>query len=112
MKVPGFYSLVLEDLQSVAGVWLPFLQPGGLFVATRREHVLGQEVVLLAQLPGGAKHSVAGRIAWISAGHLSRMRRRGVGVVLVGVEGSALAEEIRRIVKQEIAPADALLASC
>ena len=112
MKVPGFYSLVLEDSESVAGVWLPFLQPDGLFVATRREHMLGEEVVLLVQLPGGAKHSVAGRVAWINAENLSRIRRRGVGIVLTGAEGSALVEEIRRIAEQEIAPADALLASC
>ena len=112
MKVPGFYSLVLEDPESVAGVWLPFLQPGGLFVATRREHVLGEEVVLLVQLPGGAKQSVAGRVAWINADNLSRMRRRGAGIVLTDAQGSALVEEIRRIVEQEIAPADALLASC
>ena len=112
MKVPGFYSLVLEDPQSLAGAWLPFLQPGGLLVATRREHVLGEEIVLLVQLPGNAKHSVSGRVAWISAENQSRMRRRGVGIVLAGAEGSALVEEIRRIVEQEIAPADALLASC
>ena len=112
MKIPGFYSLVLEDPESVQGAWLPFLQPGGLFVATRREHVLGEEVVLLVQLPGGAKHSVSGHVAWISAENLSRMRRRGAGIVPVGTEGFALVKEIRRIVDREIAPADALLANC
>ena len=112
MKIPGFYSLVLEDSESVTKVWLPFLHPGGLFVATRREHVLNEEVVLLVQLPEAAKHSVAGRVAWISAENRSRLRRRGVGIALDGEEGSALAEQIRQIAGDQIAPAEALLAAC
>ena len=112
MSVPGFYSLVLEDADSLSAAWLPFLEPGGLFVATRREHVLGEEVVLLLQLPGGVKHSVAGSIAWISAEDLSGRRRPGAGVALDGEEGEALAETIRQIVGEGPSPCEALLARC
>lgn len=112
MKVPDFYSLVLADPKSAARAWLPFLSPGGLFVATRREHVLGEEVVLLVQLPDGGKHSVAGRVAWISAESLSRARRRGAGIALEGTEGTALAERIRQVAEQEVTPAEALLGNC
>ena len=111
MSVPGFYSLVLEDADSLSAAWLPFLEPGGLFVATRRDHFLGEEVVLLLQLPDGEKHSLAGSIAWIGADDLSG-RRPGAGVALDGEEGQALAETIRRIVGDGPTPADALLARC
>ena len=111
MSVPGFYSLVLEDADSLSAAWLPFLEPGGLFVATRRDHFLGEEVVLLLQLPDGAKHSVAGSIAWIGAEDISG-QRPGAGVALDGEEGQALAETIRRIVGDAPTPADALLARC
>ena len=111
MSVPGFYSLVLEDADSLAAAWLPFLEPGGLFVATRRDHFPGEEVVLLLQLPDGGKHSVAGSIAWISAEDLSG-QRPGAGVALDGDEGLALAETIRRIVGEGLSPSDALLTRC
>lgn len=112
MSIPGFYSLVLEDVESLSAAWLPFLEPGGLFVATRRDHVLGEEVVLLLQLPDGEKRSVAGSIAWISADELSGRRRPGAGVALDGEEGQALAETIRRIAGDGPSPADALLSHC
>lgn len=112
MSIPGFYSLVLEDAESLCGAWLPFLEPGGLFVATGRDHFLGEEVVLLLQLPDGQKRSVAGSIAWISADELSGRRRAGAGVALEGEEGQELAETIRELVGEEPSPADALLAHC
>lgn len=112
MSVPGFYSLVLEDAESLSAAWLPFLEPGGLFVATRRDHALVEEVVLLLQLPDGEKRSVAGSIAWISADELSGRHRPGAGVALDGEEGRALADTIRGIVGNEPSPADALLARC
>ena len=112
MSIPGFYSLVLEDADSLSAAWLPFLEPGGLFVATRRDHFPGEEVVLLLQLPDGEKHSVAGSIAWISAEDLSGQRRPGAGVALDGEEGQALAEKIRRIVGDDPTSSDALLARC
>ena len=112
MSIPGFYSLVLEDAESLSAAWLPFLEPGGLFVATRRDHVLGEEVVLLLQLPGGEKHSAAGRIAWISADDLSGPRRPGAGVALDGEEGQSLAKIIRKLAGNAPTPSDALLARC
>ena len=111
MSVPGFYSLVLEDADSLSAAWLPFLEPGGLFVATRRDHFPGEEVVLLVHLPGGEKRSVAGSIAWIGAEYLPG-QPPGAGVALDGEEGQALAETIRRIVRDAPTPAEALLARC
>jgi len=111
MSVPGFYSLVLEDADSLSAAWLPFLEPGGLFVATRRDHFPGEEVVLLVHLPDGEKRSVAGSIAWIGANDLSG-QRPGAGVALDGEEGQALAEKIRRIVGDGPSPAEALLSRC
>lgn len=110
MKVPAFYSLVLENSGSILQAWIPFLAPGGLWVRTRREHVLGEKVVLLVQLPGGAKRSVAGRVAWIGAENRSRSIRRKTGIVLDGAEGAELAARIRQLAGTEPAPAEALLA--
>lgn len=112
MKVPAFYSLVLEDAAAAGRVWLPFLKPGGLLVTTRREHTLGEEVVLLVQLPDGAKHSVSGRIAWISAETLSRPGRSGAGVALEGEEGLALSGKINQLAGEDISAAEVLLSVC
>ena len=110
MKVPAFYSLVLEDSHAIAKAWVPFLVPAGLWVQARRDHLLGEEVVLLVQLPGGARYSVTGRVAWISAENRSPGARRKTGVVLDGPEGAELAARIRELADAETTPADALLA--
>ena len=112
MRNSNFYSLVLEDSQSVSSAWMPFLKPGGLFVATRREHVLGNEIVLLVHLPGGAKYSVAGRVAWINAESLPGQRRHGIGVAFEGSESSALIAELSALFEGDPAPENALLAYC
>ena len=112
MSVPGFYSLVLDTAESLSAAWLPFLTPGGLFVATRRNHFLGEEIVLLLQLPDGAKHSVSGSIAWIGAAEFAGDRRPGAGVALDGEDGQALSETIRQLVGGDPSPAEALLARC
>ena len=67
--------------------------------------------MLLLQLPGGEKHSVAGSIAWISAEDIPG-RRPSAGVALNGEEGQALAKTIRQIVRDGPSPAEALLARC
>ena len=110
MKVPGFYSLVLEDSDAIAKAWIPFLAPAGLWVHARREHVLGEEVVLLVQLPGGVRHSVAGRVAWIGVENQSPGARRRTGIALHGAEGAELAARIRQLAGTEPDPAKALLA--
>ena len=112
MKVPAFYSLVLDDAAGAAKVWLPFLKPGGLLVTTRREHVLGEEVVVLVQLPDGVTHSVSGRVAWISADSLSPRRQSSAGVALEGEEGLVALAEIRKTLACEIPPEESLLAQC
>ncbi len=110
MKVPGFYSLVLEDSESIARAWVPFLAPAGLWVHARREHALGEEVVLLVQLPGGSRHSVAGRVAWVSAENRSEGAGRKTGIALDGAEGAELAARISQLAELESNPAKALLA--
>ena len=112
MNVPAFFSLVLEDSPSIAEAWIPFLAPGGLWVHTRREHALGDQVVLLAQLPDGVKCSVEGKVAWIGAENRSGDARRRIGIALEGTEGSQLADRIRQLAGSEITPSEALLACC
>ena len=110
MKAPAFYSLVLEDSNAIARAWIPFLAPGGLWVLARREHTLGEEVVLLVQLPDGATCSVAGRVAWIGAENRAQGGRRETGIALEGSEGTLLADRIREHAGSANAPAQALLA--
>lgn len=112
MRAPAFYSLVLEDATAAARVWLPFLKPGGLLVTARREHVLNEEVVVLVQLPDGAKHSVSGRVAWIGADSLSPRRQSSAGIALEGEEGLAALAEIRKTLACEIPPEESLLSRC
>ncbi len=73
--------------------------------------MLGEEVVLLVQLPDGSRHSVTGRVAWLGVSDVSRGSRRKAGIVLEGAEGSELAAHLRQLAGAGIDPAEALL-SC
>ena len=112
MRTPGFYSLVLEDPEAVAQAWMPFLMPGGLWVRGRRQHVLGEEVVLLVQLPGGGRHSVAGTVAWIDPESLPDRNHRKTGIALDGSDGAELAEHIRKLTEAGPSPAESFLSCC
>ena len=78
---PSVIQLVLRDHASLHAAYMPALQNGGLFVATTREHALGDEAYLLVVLPDETtRHPVVGRVIWITPPHASGGRPQGIGV--------------------------------
>lgn len=85
------------DKHALFKSYMPFIENGGLFVATTLSFELGDEVVLLIQLCGEAeKLPVTGKIVWstiVSHAH----RPQGVGVQFVSVEASIIRKKIETI---------------
>jgi type IV pilus assembly protein PilZ len=86
---PSVTQLVLRDREALQAAYMPALQHGGLFVASAREHRLGDEVYLLVGLPDEpARHPVIGRVAWITPPNSAGGRPAGIGVAFPGDEKS------------------------
>lgn len=46
----GILSLALKDVESLYASYMPFVKNGGLFVPTRKDYLLGDEVFVLLEL--------------------------------------------------------------
>ena len=81
MSTQKVLSLDMPDVPTLLSVYMPFLDRGGLFVATHHYYTLGDAVVLLMTLPGESEDlTVNGQVVWISPEGVSGRRRPGIGV--------------------------------
>jgi type IV pilus assembly protein PilZ len=77
----GILSLSIPDKAVLHGAYMPFIRHGGLFVPTRKEYQLGDEVFLLLSLLGeGEKIPVAGTVVWVTPSGAQGARTTGIGV--------------------------------
>lgn len=79
----GILSLALKDAESLYASYMPFVKNGGLFIPTRKDYQLGDEIfVLLELMDEPEKIPLAGKIVWITPKGSSADRRQGVGIQL------------------------------
>lgn len=65
--------------------YMPYVQNGGLFVPSKKDHNLGDELFLLVQIMDEAEPvHISGQVIWISPPGAIGNRPRGVGVQFVG----------------------------
>ena len=61
--------------------YMPFVRNGGLFIPTKKEYELGDEVFMLLTLTDSKdKLPVAGRVVWITPRGAQGNRTAGIGV--------------------------------
>ncbi len=79
----GILNLKLDNATDLYRAYMPFVRGGGLFVPTRKEYVLGDEVFILLDLVGeDDKTPLTGKVVWISPKGMSTSNRQGIGVQL------------------------------
>ncbi|MBT8122206.1 MAG: PilZ domain-containing protein, partial [Gammaproteobacteria bacterium] len=63
----GILSLTIKDKSALYAAYMPFIKGGGLFIPTKKEYELGDEVfMLLTLMDDTEKIPVAGKIVWIT----------------------------------------------
>lgn len=76
----GALSLTIKDRNVLYAAYMPFVAGGGLFVPTREDYALGDEVFLLLRLMDEpAPIPVAGRVVWITPPDTEHQRVAGIG---------------------------------
>ena len=77
----GILSLTIKDKHALYAAYMSFIKNGGLFVPTKKDYKLGDEVFMLITLMDEAeKLPVAGRIVWITPRGAEGNRATGIGV--------------------------------
>ena len=77
----GILSLAIKDKAVLYAAYMPFVKNGGLFIPTKKEYDLGDEVFMLLNLMDEAeKVPVAGKVVWITPKGAQGNRAAGIGV--------------------------------
>jgi type IV pilus assembly protein PilZ len=77
----GILSLTIKDKSALYAAYMPFVKGGGLFIPTKKEYELGDEVfMLLTLMDDTEKIPVAGKIVWITPVGSQGNRAAGIGV--------------------------------
>ena len=77
----GILSLTIKDKSALYAAYMPFIKGGGLFIPTKKEYELGDEVfMLLTLMDDTEKIPVAGKIVWITPVGSQGNRAAGIGV--------------------------------
>lgn len=77
----GILSLAIKDKAVLYAAYMPFIRNGGLFIPTKKEYELGDEVFMLLNLMDEAERiPVAGKVVWMTPKGAQGTRAAGVGV--------------------------------
>jgi type IV pilus assembly protein PilZ len=77
----GILSLTIKDKSALYAAYMPFVQNGGLFIPTKKNYDLGDEVfMLLTLMDEPEKIPVAGKVVWTTPVGAQGNRAAGIGV--------------------------------
>ena len=77
----GILSLAIKDKAVLYAAYMPFIQNGGLFIPTKKEYEIGDEVfMLLSLMDEPEKLPVAGKVVWVTPTGAGGTKAAGIGV--------------------------------
>ena len=88
-------SMAIKDKQALYMSYMPFVQNGGLFVPSKKDHDIGEELFLLVKImdiPDPVQ--ISGRVIWISPARALGNRPRGIGVQFLGDDSAKISNLI------------------
>jgi len=77
----GILNLSLKDADELYACYMPFVENGGLFIPSRKQFSIGDEVfVLLELMEEDDKLPLTGKVVWVTPKGTSGNRKQGVGI--------------------------------
>lgn len=87
--------LNFSDKESLYKAYMPFVNQGGLFIATKTPSEYGAEVILLVSLfDEPDKLAVKGKVVWVTPAGAAGGRQEGMGVQFTSDSSKALCHKI------------------
>lgn len=78
-------SIAIKDKQALYMSYMPFVKNGGLFVPTKKDYNLGDEMFLLVTIMDEPEPTqISGKVVWISPSGALGNRPEGVGIQFMG----------------------------
>lgn len=77
----GILAIAIKDKAALHAGYMPFVRNGGLFIPTKKEYHLGDEVFMLLNLMEEPdKIPVAGKVVWVTPNGAHGTKATGIGV--------------------------------
>lgn len=91
----GILSLSIKEKNALFAAYMPFISNGGLFIPTKREYKMGEEVFMLLNLMDETERlPIAGKIIWKTPVGAEGYRAAGVGVQFSDQDGGMARNKI------------------
>ncbi|MDD2739814.1 MAG: PilZ domain-containing protein [Methylomonas lenta] len=91
----GILSLSIKDKNALFAAYMPFIKNGGLFIPTKREYEMGEEVFMLLNLMEETERlPIAGKIIWKTPLGAEGYRAPGIGVQFSDQDGGMARNKI------------------
>lgn len=96
-RMGGLLQANILDRATLQASFMPYIQGGGLFIPSKQQVKMGEEVFVLATLPEQSqKIPLTGKVIWISYKH-SGLKPQGFAIQLVGEKGIYYKMEAEKI---------------
>ena len=78
-------SITIKDKQALYMSYMPFIKNGGLFVPTKKDYNLGDELCLLVRIMDEEEPmQISGKVVWVSPEGALGNKPRGIGLQFLG----------------------------
>lgn len=95
MARQGILSLTIKDKNALYTAYMSFVKNGGLFIPTKKQYKLGDEVFMLLSLMDETERLPAvGTIVWITPVGAEGNRAAGIGVQFSDQDGGVVRNKI------------------
>ena len=99
MSTPGIMTVEMKDKHALYAAYMPYIKNGGLFIPTKKDHRLGEEVFALLHLvEHDEKLPVAGKVVWITPSNAQGKRYSGIGIQFSPQDNGSTQKKIEAIV--------------
>ena len=97
----GILSCTIKDVTELHKSFMPFIEHGGIFVKTKSNYKLGDDVFLLLSILEEEKIPVTGKVIWITPDGAAGLKHPGVGIQFTD---NAEMSKIRTNIETHLAP--------
>lgn len=100
---PSLLTLKIPDKNALYQSYMQFIKNGGLFIPTNRDYRIGDPVIILLLLPDDPeRHSVSGRVVWVTPKDAQGRRRQGIGVQFGSENGGVVQKKIETLLVSQL----------
>lgn len=100
---PSLLTLKVPDKNALYQSYMQFIRNGGLFIPTNRDYRIGDPVIILLMLlDDPERHTVSGRVVWITPKDAQGRRRQGIGVQFGRENGGVVQKKIETLLVSQL----------